>query len=423
MIDSAPIESVDAEVAGLIRRDLERQNSHIHLIASENFASPAVMAASGSVFTNKYAEGYPGRRYYEGCAVVDEIENLAIERAKSLFGAEHANVQPHSGAQANMGVYLSLLEPGDKVLGMRLDQGGHLTHGSPVNFSGQYYRFVAYGVDPGSEIIDMDEVRRLALEERPKLVLAGYSAYSRHLDYEAFRSIADEIGAIFLVDAAHFIGLVAGRAYPNPVPFADVVTATTHKALRGPRGGMILSTEQYAKQIDKAIFPGGQGGPIISQIAAKAVCFHEAATPAFQAYAAQIVANASAMAEAMMGEGVRVVSGGTDNHLFLVDLRSIDEELTGRDAARFLDGVGITLNFNTIPNDPRPPFRASGLRIGTPAMTTQGMKEEQATEIARLIATALRSRGDDTVVSAVSSRVRELAGQFSPYPADFAGHV
>ncbi len=423
MIDSAPIESVDAEVAGLIRRDLERQNSHIHLIASENFASPAVMAASGSVFTNKYAEGYPGRRYYEGCSVVDEIENLAIERAKSLFGAEHANVQPHSGAQANMGVYLSLLEPGDKVLGMRLDQGGHLTHGSPVNFSGQYYRFVAYGVDPGSEIIDMDEVRRLALEERPKLVLAGYSAYSRHLDYEAFRSIADEIGAIFLVDAAHFIGLVAGRAYPNPVPFADVVTATTHKALRGPRGGMILSTEQYAKQIDKAIFPGGQGGPIISQIAAKAVCFHEAATPAFQAYAAQIVANASAMAEAMMGEGVRVVSGGTDNHLFLVDLRSIDEELTGRDAARFLDGVGITLNFNTIPNDPRPPFRASGLRIGTPAMTTQGMKEEQATEIARLIATALRSRGDDTVVSAVSSRVRELAGQFSPYPADFAGHV
>ncbi len=423
MIDSTPIESVDAEVAGLIRRDLERQNSHIHLIASENFASPAVMAASGSVFTNKYAEGYPGRRYYEGCSVVDEIENLAIERAKSLFEAEHANVQPHSGAQANMGVYLSLLEPGDKVLGMRLDQGGHLTHGSPVNFSGQYYRFVAYGVDPGSEIIDMDEVRRLALEERPKLVLAGYSAYSRHLDYEAFRSIADEIGAIFLVDAAHFIGLVAGRAYPNPVPFADVVTATTHKALRGPRGGMILSTEQYAKQIDKAIFPGGQGGPIISQIAAKAVCFHEAATPAFQAYAAQIVANASAMAEAMMGEGVRVVSGGTDNHLFLVDLRSIDEELTGRDAARFLDGVGITLNFNTIPNDPRPPFRASGLRIGTPAMTTQGMKEEQATEIARLIATALRSRGDDTVVSAVSSRVRELAGQFSPYPADFAGHV
>lgn len=423
MIDSAPIESVDSEVAGLIRRDLERQNSHIHLIASENFASPAVMAASGSVFTNKYAEGYPGRRYYEGCSVVDEIENLAIERAKSLFEAEHANVQPHSGAQANMGVYLSLLEPGDKVLGMRLDQGGHLTHGSPVNFSGQYYRFVAYGVDPGSEIIDMDEVRRLALEERPKLVLAGYSAYSRHLDYEAFRSIADEIGAIFLVDAAHFIGLVAGRAYPNPVPFADVVTATTHKALRGPRGGMILSTEQYAKPIDKAIFPGGQGGPIISQIAAKAVCFHEAATPAFQAYAAQIVANASAMAEAMMGEGVRVVSGGTDNHLFLVDLRSIDEELTGRDAARFLDGVGITLNFNTIPNDPRPPFRASGLRIGTPAMTTQGMKEEQAGEIARLIATALRNRGDATVVSAVSSRVRELAGQFPPYPADFAGHV
>jgi len=423
MIDLAPIESADAEVAGLIRRDLERQNTHIHLIASENFASPAVMAASGSVFTNKYAEGYPGRRYYEGCSVVDEIENLAIDRAKALFGAEHANVQPHSGAQANMGVYLSLLEPGDKVLGMRLDQGGHLTHGSPVNFSGQYYRFVAYGVDPATEIIDMDDVRRLALEERPKMILAGYSAYSRHMDYAAFRSIADEVGAVLLVDAAHFIGLVAGRAYPNPFPYADVVTATTHKALRGPRGGMILSTEEYAKQIDKAIFPGGQGGPIISQIAAKAVCFQEAATPAFQTYASQIISNASTMADAMVGEGVRVVSGGTDNHLFLVDLRSIDEELTGREAARFLDGVGITLNFNTIPNDPRPPFRASGLRIGTPAMTTQGMKEDQAAEVARLIATALRSRGDDTVVSAVATRVRQLAAEFPPYPSDFPGHV
>ncbi len=423
MIDQTPLESVDAEVAGLIRKDLERQNSHVHLIASENFASPAVMAASGSVFTNKYAEGYPGRRYYEGCSVVDEIETLAIERAKELFGAGHANVQPHSGAQANMGVYLSLLEPGDTVLGMRLDQGGHLTHGSPVNFSGQYYRFVAYGVDPETELIDMDEVRRLALAERPKLLLAGYSAYSRHLDYTGFRSIADEVGAIFMVDAAHFIGLVAGKAYPNPVPFADVVTATTHKALRGPRGGMILSSAEYAKQIDKAIFPGGQGGPIVNQIAAKAVCFLEASSQGFQQYSAQIISNAAAMAEAFVKNGVRIVSGGTDNHLFLIDLRSVDEELTGRDAARMLDGVGITLNFNTVPYDPRPPFRASGLRIGTPAMTTQGMKEPEAVLIAGLIVRALRHRDDPAVLAEISSEVAVIAARFPPYPGDFSGHV
>jgi glycine hydroxymethyltransferase len=423
MISMEPLETVDPDVAALIRADLERQNSHIHLIASENFASPAVMEATGSVFTNKYAEGYPGRRYYEGCSVVDQMETLAIERAKRLFGAEYANVQPHSGAQANMGVYLSFLEPGDTVLGMRLDQGGHLTHGSPVNFSGQYYDFVAYGLDPQTELIDMDEVRRLALEHRPKVVLAGYSAYSDHLDYEAFRAIADEVGAMFLVDAAHFIGLVAGGAYPSPVPHADVITATTHKALRGPRGGMILAREEFGKQLDKAIFPGGQGGPIESQIAGKAVCFREAATPEFASYAAQIVANAAAMAHRMIAEGVRVVTGGTKNHMFLIDLRSVDEDMTGRDAARMLDSVGITLNFNAIPNDPRPPFRTSGLRIGTPAMTTQGMTEPEADRTAGLIVRALRSFGNAEELGRIATEVAELAAAFRPYPTDFSGHV
>ncbi|MDX1447570.1 MAG: serine hydroxymethyltransferase [Acidimicrobiia bacterium] len=416
-----PLATVDPTVAALIRRDLQRQNTHIHLIASENFASPAVMAASGSIFTNKYAEGYPGKRYYEGCEVVDEVEQLAIDRAKALFDAAHANVQPHSGAQANMGVYLSLLEPGDTVMGMRLDQGGHLTHGSPVNFSGRYYDFVAYGLDPETELIDMDEVRRLALEHRPKILLAGYSAYSGALDYEAFRSIADEIDAVFMVDAAHFIGLVAGKAMTNPMPYADIVTATTHKALRGPRGGMILANEEYATTIDKAVFPGGQGGPLINQIAAKAVCFAEAATEEYAAYARQILANAKTMAERMIAEGVRVVTGGTTNHLFLVDLRSVDEDLTGRDAAKMLDSIGITLNFNSIPNDPRPPYRTSGLRIGTPAMTTQGMKEEQADRVSELIARALRSHSDPSALSTVAAEVRALAAEFPPYPADYSG--
>jgi len=423
MISMDPLELVDPAMAGLIRKDLERQNTHIHLIASENFASPAVMAASGSVFTNKYAEGYPGRRYYEGCQVVDEMEQLAIDRAKELFGAEHANVQAHSGAQANMGVYFSILDPGDRVLGMRLDQGGHLTHGSPVNFSGLYYDFVAYGVDPETELIDMDQVRALALEHKPRIVLAGYSAYSRILDYEGFRSIADEIGATFMVDAAHFIGLVAGGSHPSPVPHADIVTGTTHKALRGPRGGLILSTSEYAKDVDQAIFPNAQGGPIESQIAAKAVSFHEAMQPGFHLYTEQIVANARAMAAAIQEQGVRVVSGGTDNHLFLIDLRSVDDDLDGKSAARLLDGVGITLNFNTIPFDPRPPFRASGLRIGTPAMTTQGMKEAEAAEVAGLIARALQNREDPTVLDQVSGRVAELAASYPPYPEDFPGHV
>jgi glycine hydroxymethyltransferase len=423
LINPSPLEQADPAVAGLIRRDVERQNTHIHLIASENFASPAVMAASGSVFTNKYAEGYPGRRYYEGCHVVDELESLAIDRAKNLFGAEHANVQPHSGAQANMAAYFSVIKPGDTVLGMRLDHGGHLTHGSPVNFSGRYYNFVAYGVDPDTETIDLEEVSRLAHQHRPRVLLAGYSAYSRTIDFAAFRQIADEVGALFMVDAAHFIGLVAGGAYPNPVPLADVVTATTHKALRGPRGGMVLCQEAYAKKIDKAVFPNAQGGPIISQVAAKAVCFAEAATQTFSDYAHQIVANSQAMAARMSEEGVRLVSGGTDNHLFLIDLRSIDDDLTGRDAARVLDRIGITLNFNTIPNDPRPPYRASGLRIGTPAMTTQGMREEQAVEIAGLIASALRKYEDEVALKELEVRVRELAADFPPYPKDFSGHV
>ncbi len=423
MISMDTIEQVDPAIAGLIRKDLERQNTHIHLIASENFASPAVMTASGSIFTNKYAEGYPGRRYYEGCQVVDELELLAIDRAKELFGAEYVNVQAHSGAQANMAVYFSLLEPGDTVLGMRLDQGGHLTHGSHVNFSGLYYDFVAYGVDPDTEIIDMDEVRRLAHEHRPKIVLAGYSAYARTLDYQGFREIADEVGAVFMVDAAHFIGLVAGKSHPSPVPFADVVTATTHKALRGPRGGLVLGKEQFGQAIDKAVFPNVQGGPIESQVAAKAVCFHEALQPAFHQYTSQIIANARAMAETIQSEGIRVVSGGTDNHLFLIDLRSVDEELTGKEAAKMLDGVGITLNFNTIPNDPRPPFRASGLRIGTPAMTTQGMKETQASEVASLISRALREKDDEAALMDVAGRVAELAAEFTPYPTDFSGHV
>ena len=423
MISMDSIEQVDPDIAGLIRKDLERQNSSIHLIASENFASPAVMAASGSVFTNKYAEGYPGRRYYEGCQVVDEMEQLAIDRAKSLFGADHANVQPHSGAQANMGVYFSLLEPGDTVLGMRLDQGGHLTHGSPVNFSGLYYNIVAYGVDPETELIDMDQVRSLAREHRPKIVLAGYSAYSRNLDYEGFRAIADEVEAIFVVDAAHYIGLVAGKSFPSPVPHADVVTGTTHKALRGPRGGLILSREEFATPVNKAVFPNVQGGPIESQIAAKAVCFFEASKPEFHDYTEQIVANAKAMATTIQDEGVRVVSGGTDNHLFLIDLRSIDEDLSGKDAARLLDAQGITLNFNTIPNDPRPPYRASGLRIGTPAVTTQGMKEAEVSEVASLMARALKERDDAAALLEVKGRIGELAGEFTPYPTSFSGHV
>ena len=334
--------SVDKEVAGLIDSDLGRQNSHIHLIASENFASKAVMEASGSILTNKYSEGFPGRRYYEGCEIIDEIEQLAIDRACELFESDHANVQPHSGSSANMAVYLSLLEPGDTVLGMSLDQGGHLTHGSPVNFSGRVYNFIGYGLDKDTELIDMEEVYRMAVENKPKLIIAGYSSYSQSLIYERFREIADEVGAYLLVDAAHFIGLVAGKVVENPTKYAHVVTATTHKALRGPRGGLILCKQELAKIIDKNIFPGAQGGPLNNQIAAKAVCFKEAMTEDYKSYAQQILNNAVALAESFIGEGLRVVSGGTENHIVLVDTRSVDDELTGKDAGILLNNKGIT---------------------------------------------------------------------------------
>jgi len=423
MVSEAPLSDADPAVASLIARDVERQRSYVHLIASENFVSRAVMEASGSIFTNKYSEGYPGKRYYEGCEIVDELENLARDRAKGLFGAEYVNVQPHSGAQANMGVYFGLLEAGDKILGMSLDQGGHLTHGSHVNFSGILYNFVAYGVDPGTETIDMDEVRRVAKAEKPKMIVAGYSAYSRIIDWAAFREIADEVGALLMVDAAHIIGLVAGGAHPNPVPHAHVVTATTHKAMRGARGGLILADGQFGPALDKGVFPNAQGGPLNNHIAGKAVCFAEAATPEYQEYAAQVVSNASAMAQAVMDDGARVVSGGTDNHLFLMDLRSIDEDLTGRDAARVLSSVGLTINFNTIPFDPRPPYRASGLRIGLPAATTCGMKEAQVEEVGRLMVRALQNRADESILEELRRGLGAVAAEFPPYPASFPGHV
>ncbi len=423
MTDPRPIEQVDAAVASLIEAELHRQQSGIQLIASENFASRAVLEASGSVFTNKYAEGYPGRRYYQGTIHTDEVEQLAIDRAKDLFSAEYANVQPHSGSQANMAAYLALADPGDTIMGMSLDQGGHLTHGSPVNFSGRLFNFVPYGLDPESELLNMESVRATALAARPKLIVAGYSAYSRDLDYEAYRSIADEVGALLLVDAAHFIGLVAGRALPNPMEWADVVTATTHKAMRGPRGGLILAKEEYAKAIDSAIFPGSQGGAIFSQIAAKAVNFQEAATKEFRDYAAQIVKNAATLAASLSDGGLRVVSGGTDNHLMLLDLRSLDEELTGKEAATLLDEVGITLNRNAIPDDPRPPFVTSGLRLGTPSVTTCGMGEGEMERIGELIVQALSHRTDDEVLKEVAAGVAELVAAFPPYPDDFPGHV
>jgi len=418
-----PLAKVDPDLAGLIERDVERQRTHIQLIASENFVSRATMEAAGSVLANKYSEGYPGRRYYEGCEIVDEIETLAIERAKALFGAEHANVQPHSGSQANMAAYFAFLQTGDTILGMRLDQGGHLTHGSPVSFSGKLFDVVSYGVDPETERIDMDEVRRLALEHRPKMIVVGYSAYSQIPDFAAFRTIADEVGAIYLVDAAHIIGLIAGGAHPSPVPHADVVTATTHKALRGPRGGLILSRGEFASQIDKAVFPFVQGGAINHQIAAKALCFEVAARPEFAAYAAQIVRNAKVLADTVADGGLRIVSGGTENHMFLADLRSFDEELTGKEAATLLDRMGITLNRNAIPFDPRSPFVTSGLRMGTPAVTTAGMRQEQMTILGSLIVEILRKRNEPAALAQFRSAVDELLEAFPPYPADFPGHV
>ena len=409
------LDGVDSEISELISEDLKRQNSHIHLIASENFASKAVMEASGSILTNKYSEGFPGRRYYEGCEVVDKIEQLAIDRACELFEADHANVQPHSGSSANMAVYLSLLEPGDTVLGMSLDQGGHLTHGSPVNFSGQVYNFVGYGLNEETELIDMETVYKMALEHKPKLIIAGYSSYSQSLNFQKFREIADEVGANFMVDAAHFIGLVAGKVVDNPAKYADVVTATTHKALRGPRGGIILTKEEFAKSIDKNTFPGAQGGALNNQIAAKAVCFKEALTTEYQEYAKQILNNAKALADSFQKQGLRVVSGGTENHLVLVDTRSVDEELTGKEAGILLNEKGITLNRNAIPFDPRSPFITSGIRMGTPAVTTCGMKEGELTQVGYLISEILKNRSDESKLNELEEQVRSLAKSFQPY--------
>ncbi|MDP9019738.1 MAG: serine hydroxymethyltransferase [Actinomycetota bacterium] len=406
----------DAELFGILARELERQNTTLQLIASENFASPAVLAATGSVLTNKYSEGYPGRRFYGGNRFIDQAEELARRRVAELFGADHANVQPHSGSNANLAVCLALLEAGDTLLGMRLDQGGHLSHGQAVNISGRYYHGVTYGVTRSDERIDYDEVRDLALAHRPKLIIAGATAYPRTIDAGAFRSIADEVGAYFVFDAAHYAGLIAGGAYPDPVPYADVVTFTTHKTLRGPRGGCILCREEHAKAIDKAVFPTLQGGPLEHVIAAKAVAFFEAAQPSFRTYATQVVRNAEALARALAGEGFRLVSGGTDNHLVLVDLQPFDAELTGKQAQEALEQAGITTNKNTIPYDPRSPFVTSGLRIGTPAVTTAGMGTGEMATIARLVARALGGRHDEAELAAVRDEVGTLCSKFTPYP-------
>jgi glycine hydroxymethyltransferase len=404
------------EVFALIDRELERQNTTIQLIASENFTSPAVLRATGSVLTNKYSEGYPAKRYYGGNEVIDQIEDIARDRAKALFGAPHANVQPHAGANANMAVYLALLQPGDKVLGLRLDQGGHLTHGSPVNASGKLYDFVSYGVTPSDERIDLDQVRDLALEHRPKIIVTGATAYPRIIDPRPFREIADEVGALFMFDAAHIAGLVAGGVHPNPMEHgADIMTLTTHKTLRGPRAGAILCTAELADVIDKSVFPGLQGGPLDHVIAAKAIAFAEAMTPEFKEYSAQIVRNAAALAEALAGHGLRLVSGGTDNHLMLVDLRSFDPDLSGKKARLALDRAGISLNENTVPDDPRPPYITSGLRIGTPAVTTQGMGAAEMSTIADLIHRVLMGREDDTEIAAVRDEVVALCSKFTPY--------
>jgi glycine hydroxymethyltransferase len=406
----------DDELFGLIEREVERQNTTLQLIASENFTSPAVLRATGSVLTNKYSEGYPTKRYYGGNEVIDQVEDLARERAKALFGAEHANVQPHSGANANMAVYMGLLEPGDTVLGLRLDQGGHLTHGSPVNASGRLYHFVSYGVTPSDERIDLDQVRDLALEHHPKLIVTGATAYPRIIEPEPFREIADEAGALFMFDAAHVAGLIAGGVHPNPTPHADVVTFTTHKTLRGPRAGAILTRAELAEKMDKAVFPGLQGGPLDHVIAAKAVAFHEAAQPSFSDYARDIVGNASALAEGLAGAGLRLVSGGTDNHLMLVDLRSFDPDLSGKKARLALDRAGISLNENTVPDDPRPPYITSGLRIGTPAVTTQGMRAPEMAQVASLIHQVLTHREDEGAIAAIRDEVLALCSKFAPYP-------
>jgi glycine hydroxymethyltransferase len=411
--DFDALQSEDPEIAGVILAELERLRGGLQLIASENFTSPAVLAALGSTLSNKYAEGYPGRRYYGGCADVDVAENIGIARAKELFGADHANLQPHSGASANLAAYGAFVMPGDTVLAMSLSHGGHLTHGSKVNFSGKWFNIVSYGVRQDTELIDYDEVRALAVEHRPKMIICGATAYPRLIDFAAFRSIADEVGAILMVDAAHFIGLVAGKAIPSPVPYADVVTFTTHKVLRGPRGGMILCKAEHAAKIDKAVFPMMQGGPLMHAVAAKAVALKECASPDYQAYARQVIANAQALAAGLAAEGMRPVSGGTDTHLALIDIQGLG--VTGADAEVRCDAARITLNKNTIPYDPQPPSIGSGIRVGTPATTTQGMKEPEMAEMAGLIARAVRD-GDGSDIASVTAGVTDLVTRFPAYP-------
>lgn len=404
----------DPEIAAAIGEELGRQRNKIELIASENFVSPAVMEAMGSVLTNKYAEGYPGHRYYGGCEYVDKVETLAIERAKKLFGAEHANVQAHSGANANTAVYFAFLQPGDTIMGMNLSQGGHLSHGSPVNISGKYYNVVPYGVTHETERIDYDEFARIAREAQPKLIVAGASAYPRVIDFERMAEIAHSVGAIFMVDMAHIAGLVAAGLHPSPVPYADIVTTTTHKTLRGPRGGLILCKEKYAKQIDKAIFPGVQGGPLMHVIAAKAVALGEALKPEFKEYAKQIIANCQALAEGLIAEGFRLVSGGTDNHLLLVDVRG--QKMTGKTAEHLLDEVGVTCNKNTIPFDPESPFVTSGIRLGAAAVTTRGFKEADMKEVAAIIGLVLNNPEDAEKQAEAAQRVAALCAKYPMYP-------
>lgn len=408
--DFGQLQHEDPEIAGILLSELERARGGLQLIASENFTSPAVLAALGSTLSNKYAEGYPGKRYYGGCAEVDKAEIIGIERAKELFGAEHANLQPHSGASANLAAYGAFVKPGETVLAMSLPHGGHLTHGSKVNFSGKWFEVVSYGVREDTETIDYDEVRSIAQQHKPRLIIAGATAYPRLIDFAAFREIADEVGAILMVDAAHFIGLVAGKAIPSPVPYADVVTFTTHKVLRGPRGGMILAKAEHAAAIDKAVFPMMQGGPLMHAVAAKAVALKEASTPEYQAYAAQVVRNAQALTASLAEEGMRPVSGGTDTHLALIDLRGID--VTGADAEARCDAARITLNKNAIPYDPQPPAVASGIRVGTPSVTTQGMGEPEMVEIGRLIARAVK---EPSSADAVAGEVDTLVRRFPAY--------
>ena len=410
-----PLAVADPEVAAILTGELRRQQEGLEMIASENFVSRAVMQAQGSVLTNKYAEGYPGRRYYGGCAWVDKAETLAIERAKSLFGADYANVQPHSGASANAAVYHAMVKPGAKVLGMALDQGGHLTHGMKLNFSGRNYDVAAYHVNPETYLLDMDEVRETALRERPAMIIAGWSAYPRQLDFAAFRSIADEVGAVLWTDMAHFAGLVAAGLHPNPLPYSDVVTTTIHKTLGGPRSGMILSArgEEYGKKLNSAVFPGAQGGPLEHVIAAKAVCFKEALQPEFKTYQQQVLKNAQSMAQVFLDRGFDVVSGGTQNHLFLLSL--IKQDITGKDADAALGRAFITVNKNSVPNDPRSPFVTSGLRIGTPAVTTRGFKEAECRELAGWICDILENMGDESVVDGVREKVKAICAKFPVY--------